>query len=132
MPNAQSASEDQNEIRDASERVVVVAARFALDEYRNYSAYICLPHRSFQPCVRMAFYTKNKIDRRIPKILGKIEAISGDEIETRTDLTDSERARLKTLLTKMETARSEEWSKRKLKLNHERYAEEVAMGLHEK
>ncbi len=132
MPNAQSASEDQNEIRDASERVVVVAARFALDEYRNYSAYICLPHRSFQPCVRMAFYTKNKIDRRIPKILGQIEAISGDEIETRTDLTDSERARLKTLLTKMETARSEEWSKRKLKLNHERYAEEVAMGLHEK
>jgi len=80
----------------------------------------------------MAFYTKNKIDRRIPKILGQIEAISGDEIETRTDLTDSERARLKTLLTKMETARSEEWSKRKLKLNHERYAEEVAMGLHEK
>ena len=132
MPNAQSASEDQNEIRDASERVVVVAARFALDEYRNYSAYICLPHRTFQPCVRMAFYTKNKIDRRIPKILGQIEAISGDEIETRTDLTDSERARLKTLLTKMETARSEEWSKRKLKLNHERYAEEVAMGLHEK
>ena len=62
MPNTQSASEDQNEIRDASERVVVVAARFALDEYRNYSVYICLPHRSFQPCVRMAFYAKNKID----------------------------------------------------------------------
>ena len=132
MSNTQSAREDQNEIRDASERVVVVAARFALDEYRNYSAYICLPHRTFQPCVRMAFYAKNKIDRRIPKILGHIEAISGDEIETRTDLTDSERARLRTLLRKMEPARSEEWSKRKLKLNHERYAEEVAMGLHEK
>ena len=29
-------------------------------------------------------------------------------------------------------ARSEEWSKRKLKLNHERYAEEGAMGMHEK
>ena len=116
MPNTQSASEDQNEIRDASERVVVVAARFALDEYLNYSAYICLPHRSFQPCVRMAFYVQNKIDRRIPKILGQIEAISGDEIETRTDLTDSERARLRTLLKKMEPARSEEWSKRQFKI----------------
>ena len=56
MPNSQSAAEGQNEIRNASERVVVVAARFALDEYLKYSAYICLPHRSFQPCVRMAFY----------------------------------------------------------------------------
>src|SRR6266567_9103015 len=108
MPNAQSASEDQNEIRDASERVVVVAARFALDEYRNYSAYICLPHRSFQPCVRMAFYTRNKIDRHIPKILGHIEAISREEIETRTDLSDIDRARLRTLLKKMEFERSED------------------------
>ena len=116
MSNTQSASEDQNEIRDASEGVVVVAARFALDEYRNYSAYICLPHRSFQPCVRMAFYTQNKIDRHIPKILGEIEALSRDEIETRTDLTDSDRARLSTLLQKMEAARSEEWSKRQLKI----------------
>ena len=116
MSNTQSASEDQNEIRDASERVVVVAARFALDEYRKYSAYICLPHRSFQPGVRMAFYTKNKIDRHIPKILGHIEAISRDEIETRTDLTDSDRARLRTLLRKMELARSEEWSKRQFKV----------------
>ena len=116
MPNPQSASEDQSEIRNAADRVVVVAARFALDEYLKYSAYICLPHRSFRPCVRMAFYTKNKIDRRIPKILGHIEAISGDEIETRTDLTDSERARLRTLLKKMESARSEEWGKRQFKI----------------
>src|SRR5712692_6003631 len=101
MPNPQSASEDQNEIRNTSERVVVVAARFVLDEYRKCSAYICLPHRSFRPCVRMAFYTKNKIDRHIPKILERIEAISRDEIETRTDLTDSERARLRALLKKM-------------------------------
>src|SRR5947209_19001184 len=116
MSNTQSASEDQNEIRDASERVVVVAARFALDEYLNYSAYICQPHRSFQDCVRMAFYTKNKIDRRIPKILGRIEAISRDEIETRTDLTDVERGRVRALLTKMEPAKSDEWAKRQFKI----------------
>jgi hypothetical protein len=64
----------------------------------------------------MAFYAKNKIDRRIPKILGHIEAISGDEIETRTDLSDIDRARLRTVLTKMELARSEEWSKRQFKI----------------
>ena len=116
MSNPRSTSEGQNEIRNASDRVVVVAARFALDEYLKYSAYICQPHRSFQPCVRMAFYAKNKIDRRIPKILGQIEALSRDEIETRTDLTDIDKARLRTLLTKMESARSEEWSKHKLKI----------------
>jgi len=67
-----------------------------------------------QGCI-MAGYTKNKFDRRIPKILGQIEAISRDEIETRTDLTDSERARLRALLKKMESARSEEWVKRQFK-----------------
>jgi hypothetical protein len=64
----------------------------------------------------MAFYTKNKIDRHIPKILEQIEAISRDEIETRTDLTDIERARLKTLLSKMDSRRSEEWRKNQLKI----------------
>lgn len=116
MPNLQFSAEDQNEIINASDRVVVVAARFALDEYLKYSTYICLPNRTFRPCVRMAFYTKNKIDHRIPKILGQIEAISRDEIETRTDLSDINRARLRTLLPKMEPTRSKEWSKMQLKI----------------
>ena len=100
----------------SSAKVVVVPAGFALDEYLKYSAYICQPNRRFQPCVRMAFYTKNKIDRRIPKILEQIEAISRDEIETRMDLSDIERARLRALLNKMDSTRSEEWSKSKLKV----------------
>ena len=100
----------------SADKVVVVPAGFALDEYLKYSAYICQPNRHFQPCVRMAFYTKNKIDRHIPKILGQIEAISCDEIETRTDLSDIERARLRALLNKMDSARSEEWSKSNLKI----------------
>jgi hypothetical protein len=33
MPNLQFSTEDLNEINNASDRVVVVAARFALDEY---------------------------------------------------------------------------------------------------
>jgi hypothetical protein len=102
--------------RGSADKVVVVAARFALDEYLKYSTYICQPYRTFQLCEHMAFYTQNEIDSHIPKILGQIAAISRDEIETRTDLTVIDRARLRTLLNKMESARSEEWSKRKFKI----------------
>jgi len=38
MPNRQSSTRDQNKIRNASDRVVVVAARKALNEYLKYSA----------------------------------------------------------------------------------------------
>jgi hypothetical protein len=107
---------DQGERGNASNRVVVVAARFALDEYLKYSAYICQPYRTFQHCVRMAFYKRNTIDHRIPKILGNIEAISRDEIEIRTDLAESERVMLRTLLTKMDSTRSEDWRTRQYKI----------------
>jgi hypothetical protein len=116
MSNPQFSTEDHNDIRNTSDRVVVVAARFALDEYLKYSAYICQPNRSFQSCVRMAFYANNKIDRRIPKILGHIEAISRDEIETEPNLSDIDRARLQTLRNKMESIRSEDWRKNKYKI----------------
>ena len=53
---------------------------------------------------------------KIPKILGQIEAISRDEIETRTDLSDSDRARLRTLRDTMESARREDWGKRQYKI----------------
>src|SRR2546430_3105249 len=114
MPALQHSTEDQNKIRNASDRVVVVAARYALGDYLKYSAYVCQPRRSFQPCVRMAFYTKNKIDRYIPKIVRQIKAIGLDEIESRTDLTGSERAKVRTLLNELGAARGEDWSKKQL------------------
>ena len=116
MPDRQLSTKNQNKIKNASDRVLVVPARKALDEYLKYSAYICQPHRTFQDSVRMAFYTKNKIDRRIPKILGQIEAISRDEIDTKTNLSDNDKARLKTLLSKLDSQRSEEWRKNQLKI----------------
>src|SRR5579884_307970 len=116
MPSSPSSKAGQNEIRNASDRVVVVAAQFGLDEYFKYAAYICLPHRTFQDCVRMAFYAKNKFDRHIPKILGRVEAISRDEIDTRTDLSDSDRERLRELLSKLDSTRSADWSKRQFKV----------------
>jgi len=62
LPTYGELPEEQNDIRNPSDRVVVVAARFALDEYRKYSAYICLVNLSFRLCVRMAFYTKARFN----------------------------------------------------------------------
>lgn len=60
----------------AVDEVLVVAARRALSEYLNYSAYICQPNRSFRPSSHMAFYANGRIHHQIPKILGKIEQIT--------------------------------------------------------
>ncbi len=96
--------------KDSVDKVVVVATKNALGEYLKYSAYICLPHRPFQDCVRLAFYTHNKIYHRVPKILGFVQAISKDEIEARTDLSDADRTRLRQLLTKIEKNRKDDWT----------------------
>ncbi|GAC1637684.1 MAG: hypothetical protein NVS4B9_30700 [Ktedonobacteraceae bacterium] len=98
-------------VSEAANRVVVVAARQALDEYLKYAVYICQPHRPFQPSERMAFYSNNKINRHIPRILARVEAIARDEIETRADLSAEERAGLRTLLRKMDRARRDNWGK---------------------
>ncbi len=97
-------------LSDDSNRVVVVAARKALPEYLKHSVYICQPNRAFQRCSRLAFYTNNKIDRRVPKIVGQVEVISKNEIETRKDLTDVDKERLRTLLKNLEPIRSDDWN----------------------
>lgn len=102
----------KNTLDDPSDRVVVVAARNALLEYVKHSVYICQPNRAIQSCVRMAFYTINKIDRRVPKILGQIEAITREEIETRKDLKDVERERLRTTFKNLTQMRSDELSQK--------------------
>jgi hypothetical protein len=53
----------------SADRVVVVAARIALETYLKHSVYICQPGRTFKPCVRLAFYTNSKIYHKVPKIL---------------------------------------------------------------
>lgn len=111
MPEAQSLQQKKDEIHNADDRVLVVPARAALKEYYLYAAYICQAHRSFRNCARMAFYFNNKIDRHIPQIVSHVTAISLDEIETRTDITDADRARLCILLTRLETDRKKELEK---------------------
>ncbi len=117
MSLSKPVTRNQKEHINDADRVVVVAAGSALEEYKRCSAYICLPNRTFQHCVRMAFYTKNKVYYKVPKIIGQpIEAISAQEIETRTDLSDAERGRLRTLLKNMDSQRREGWNTNRYKI----------------
>lgn len=49
--------------------VVVVPARHAWPEYREFHAYVCQPKRPFQGVRRMAFYTDGAIQTLVPTIL---------------------------------------------------------------
>ncbi len=107
---------DKIYVASDTDLVVVVAARFALNEYLKCSAYICQPNRAFRECVRMAFYANGKIDRHIPKILGQIEAISSHEIEIRTDITSFDKERLRALLRNIDSERRKELEKASWKI----------------
>lgn len=107
LTNSQSSPQSAN----STDRVVVVAARNALPEYLNHSVYICQPNRHFKPFERLAFYTNNKIDRRVPEVVGCVESISKDEIETRNELSAQDRGRLRQLYQQLDRKRRNEWSK---------------------
>jgi hypothetical protein len=84
----------------AAQQVLVVAARIALPEYLRLGAYICQPHRSFQPCSHMAFYANGAIDRHVPAILGAVESIILDQesVLARRDLDRQAQAYLLSLV----------------------------------
>jgi hypothetical protein len=48
--------------------VVVIPARQAWPEYREFHAYVCQPRRSFQGVRRVAFYTEGAIQQTVPRI----------------------------------------------------------------
>jgi hypothetical protein len=88
----------------ATERVVVVAAKIALQEWLNYSVYMCQPHRTFQPSSRLAFYANGRIDRRIPAILTQVESVvlSEEGVRAQADLPESARRKLLDLVKSLE------------------------------
>ena len=57
------------------EDVVVVAARFAWDEYQRYNLYVCKVGRTFRQAQYMAFYSANQIYPLVPFILEPPEAV---------------------------------------------------------
>lgn len=56
-------------------RVLVVPAGMAWEEYMGCNAYICQEKRSFRPSSRLAFYTKGEIKPRVPRILAKFDSV---------------------------------------------------------
>ena len=62
-------------LRAPGNRVLVVPARQAWDEYRRCGAYVCQDKRSFQPSARLAFYTNGAIQPQIPKILAAFDSV---------------------------------------------------------
>jgi hypothetical protein len=64
---------------DPDEVLVVPASGAALKDYLTYSAYMCQPNRRFRDVSHLAFYSKGRIDRHIPKVLATIESMFLDE-----------------------------------------------------
>lgn len=90
---------------DSGDSVLVVAARGAIKEYRDFSVYLCQPNRTFRPVPYMAFYHGGTIDRHIAKILEKpIEEIilNQEEIESIPNSTYETKQKLFKLIEEME------------------------------
>jgi hypothetical protein len=73
-----------------SDAVLIVPARQAILDYREFSVYVCQPNRAFQPVERIGFYHNGMIDRHIAKVTAKpveeidltLEAIEEAELDT--------------------------------------------------
>ena len=118
LTNEQSAPHTNDQIAsdDSDEVVVVVAARFALNEYLKCSAYLCQPDRTFRSSVRMAFYANGKIDRHIPKIVKEIAALTPENIDIMTDISASDKKRLHSIYNRLDYERQIEWDDNRLKV----------------
>lgn len=71
--------------KDPGNRVVVVPAGLAWEEYQECNAYICQERRTFQPSKRLAFYTKGEIKPQIPKILAVLDSVFFPEKDEQFD-----------------------------------------------
>jgi len=58
-----------------SDKVLVIPARFAWDEYKRFSAYVCQANRSFRPTTHLAFYVRGIIETAVPQILDVVESV---------------------------------------------------------
>lgn len=58
-----------------SDKVLVIPARNAWDQYTKFSAYVCQAKRSFRRTTHMAFYVHGIIETAIPQILDVVESV---------------------------------------------------------
>ncbi len=91
-----------------SDAVLIVPARQAILDYREFSVYVCQPNRSFQPVEHIGFYHNGMIDRHIAKVIGQpieevnltVEAIEEAELDTEV------KEKLRLLVNKMKDSNS--------------------------
>lgn len=76
----------QSKPYDAQDKVLLVPATGGIHDYENYSAYICPPNRAFKPVSYLAFYYRNKIDKRVPQVLGYIDNLTLNTDSDKLDL----------------------------------------------
>jgi hypothetical protein len=102
-----------------SDAVLIVPARSAIEDYQNFSVYVCQPYRSFQRVEYVGFYHNGVIDKHIAKILrNPVEAIilnqegidnfPGIELpsEDRKDLSEEDRTDLNKLVAQLKNSNS--------------------------
>ncbi len=91
-----------------SDAVLIVPARQAIFDYREFSVYVCQSNRSFQPVEHIGFYHNGMIDRHIAKVIGQpieevnltLEAIEDSELDTEI------KEKLRLIVNKMKDSKS--------------------------
>jgi superfamily II DNA or RNA helicase len=87
-----------------NEDVVIVPAKFAIEEYFDHSVYMCPPDRPFRNVEYLGLYADGKVSRYIPKILGVVDnfVLSQDLIQNSKLLSDEKKEALLNLVKSLE------------------------------
>lgn len=101
-------------IGGVEDRVLVIPARRAWDEYEEYGLYFCQPDRSFRPSGYLAFYRDNHIEATVPAITDSVERVTLtiDGVERAHEdgqLTDDQHKTLREAVKKMDNNGSERY-----------------------
>jgi hypothetical protein len=98
------------------DRVLVIPARRAWDEFETHEMYFCQPERSFRPSTYLAFYRDNKIEQKVPRITGEMDRVKlttegVEKAYERGDLTESQRSELQQAVDAFEEGDAERYGK---------------------
>jgi hypothetical protein len=98
------------------DRVLVIPARRAWDEFETHGMYFCQPERSFRPSTYLAFYRDNKIEQKVPRITGEMDRVKlttegVEKAYERGDLTESQRSELQQAVDAFEEGDAERYGK---------------------
>jgi hypothetical protein len=96
------------------DRVLVVGAKYALNDYLKHSAYICQAGRFFRPARRIAFYSDKQVYPYVPFILGEVDDVllTPEAIEARTDIESDKREKLSKIAKTLTSAKNLSWAQR--------------------